>query len=74
VSTADLAISWCASFSGAAGAAVEAEKTSNVGKWHSSNLIKVARGDRQTAHLGRSTFRLTREGKVFEQAAPMLLG
>jgi hypothetical protein len=31
-------------------------------------------GDRQTAQLGRSTFRLTREGKVFEQAAPMLLG
>jgi hypothetical protein len=25
-----------------------------------------ARGDRQTAHLGRSVFRLTREGKVFE--------
>ena len=31
-------------------------------------------GDRQTAHLGRSAFRLTREGEVFEQAAPMLLG
>jgi hypothetical protein len=42
VSTADLAISWYASFSGAAGPAGGTEKTSNGGKWHSSNLKKVA--------------------------------
>jgi hypothetical protein len=32
---------------------------------HSSNFKKVA-GDRQTAYLGRSAFRLTRGGRVFE--------
>jgi hypothetical protein len=73
VSTADLAISWYASFCGAARPAGEAVKTGNVGKWHSSNFRKVVRGDQRTAHLGRSTFRLTCEGKVFEQAAAMSL-
>jgi hypothetical protein len=36
------AISWYASFCGAARSAGEAVKTSNVGKWHSSNFKKVA--------------------------------
>ena len=31
-------------------------------------------GDRQTAHVGRSAFMLTREGKVFERGGGMLLG
>jgi hypothetical protein len=31
-------------------------------------------GDRQTAHLGRSAFRLTREDKVFEGAAIYVVG
>jgi hypothetical protein len=45
VSTADLAISSLAcKFLGRGGPSGEAEKTSKVGKWHSSNLKKVARG------------------------------
>jgi hypothetical protein len=44
VSKADLAISWNARFCGAAGPAGEAERTSNVGKWHSTVLKEVARG------------------------------
>ena len=34
-------------------------------------VIPIAVNSRQTAHLGRSAFRLTREGKVFEGTAPM---
>jgi hypothetical protein len=30
------------------------------------NFKRPRAGDRQTAHFGRSAFRLTREGKVFE--------
>jgi hypothetical protein len=33
-----------------------------------------ARGDRQTAHLGRSIFRVTREGKVVEGTATYVVG
>jgi hypothetical protein len=42
-------------------------------KWDSRILRRSRAGDRQTARVGRSAFRLTREGKVFECAAPMLL-
>jgi hypothetical protein len=41
---ADLAISWYASFCGAARPADEALETVNVGKWHSLDFKKVARG------------------------------
>ena len=62
------------SFSGAARSAGEAVKTSNVGKWHSSNLKRSRAGDRQTAQLGRSAFMLIREGKVFEGVTTYVVG
>ncbi len=44
VSPADPAISWFPGFCGVARSAGEAVKTSNVGRWNSSNFKKVARG------------------------------
>jgi hypothetical protein len=65
VSTADLAISWYASFCGAAGPAGEAEKTSNFGKWHSSNFKKVARGRPADGTLWPFYFQVGTRGQGF---------
>jgi hypothetical protein len=60
--------------SGAAGPASEVVTTSIVGNGTPQISKRSRAGGRQTAHLGRSTFKLTREGEVLEQAARMLLG
>lgn len=64
VSLVDRAISWYTRFCCEARSAGEAVKTGNVGKMALLKSRKVGRGDRQTAHLGRSAFMLTCAGKV----------
>jgi hypothetical protein len=52
----------------------EAVKMKQRWQMDSSDFKRSREGDRQTAQLGRSDFSLTREDKVFEELAAMLLG
>ena len=71
---ADLAISWHASFSGTARSAGEAVKTSNVGKWHSSNFKKVARGRPADGTPWPFCFQVDMRGQGFRRGGAYVVG